>query len=120
MMSVAKPMMSEVFSAVLPTVVTSAFAAKFLLMLSAGNLGGRLIWAGISDQIGRRLTFLLFTAGAAPLYLLMPTIIDSVVTTGSVIPLYVFCGAASLAVASMGGVYAVLPAYEADLFGSKY
>lgn len=40
MFSVAKPMMSEVFSTMLPTVVTSAFAAKFLLMLSAGNLGG--------------------------------------------------------------------------------
>jgi len=39
MFSVAKPMKSEVFSTMLPTVVTSAFAAKFLLMLSAGNLG---------------------------------------------------------------------------------
>lgn len=39
MFSVAKPMMSEVFSSVLPGIVTSAFAAKFLLMLSAGNLG---------------------------------------------------------------------------------
>ncbi len=37
--SVAKPMMSEVFSAALPAVVTSAFAAKFVLLLSAGNLG---------------------------------------------------------------------------------
>lgn len=36
--SVAKPMMSEVFSSILPAVVTSAFASKFLLMLSAGNL----------------------------------------------------------------------------------
>ena len=39
LLSVAKPMMSEVFSAILPAVVTSAFASKFLLMLSAGNLG---------------------------------------------------------------------------------
>jgi len=39
MFSVAKPMMSEVFSTMLPTVVTSAFAAKFVLMLSAGTLG---------------------------------------------------------------------------------
>lgn len=39
MFSVAKPMMSEVFSTMLPAVVTSAFAAKFVLMLSAGNLG---------------------------------------------------------------------------------
>ena len=37
--SVAKPMMSEVFSTALPAVVTSAFAAKYILMLSAGNLG---------------------------------------------------------------------------------
>lgn len=37
--SVAKPMMSEVFSGALPAVVTSSFAASFLLMLSAANLG---------------------------------------------------------------------------------
>jgi MFS family permease len=37
--SVAKPMMSEIFSSVLPAVVTSAFASKFVLMLSGGNLG---------------------------------------------------------------------------------
>ena len=39
MFSVAKPMMSEVFSAAMPAIVTSAFAAQFVLMLSAGNLG---------------------------------------------------------------------------------
>ena len=39
MFAVAKPMMSEVFSSALPAIVTSAFAAKFILMLSAGNLG---------------------------------------------------------------------------------
>lgn len=39
MLSVAKPMMSEVFSAAMPAVVTSAFAAKFVLMLSGGNMG---------------------------------------------------------------------------------
>lgn len=44
MFSVAKPMMSEVFSAALPAIVTSAFAAKFILMLSAGNLGISLLF----------------------------------------------------------------------------
>lgn len=44
MFSVAKPMMSEVFSSALPAVVTSAFAAKFLLLLSAGNLGNKFIF----------------------------------------------------------------------------
>lgn len=38
LLSVAKPMMSEVFSSLLPLVVTSSFASSFLLMLSAGNL----------------------------------------------------------------------------------
>ena len=50
LLSVAKPMMSEVFSAVLPAVVTSAFASKFLLMLSAGNLG---MTSALSDTIIR-------------------------------------------------------------------
>ena len=35
-------MMSEVFSKAMPVVVTSAFASHFVLMLAAGNLGGRL------------------------------------------------------------------------------
>jgi hypothetical protein len=50
----------------------------------------------------------------------MPSIVNQVISTGSVIPLYGFCGSAALAVAAMGGVYALLPAYEADLFGTKY
>lgn len=48
MFSVAKPMMSEVFSNALPAIVNSAFAAKFILMLSAGNLGALLVDGYIS------------------------------------------------------------------------
>ena len=90
MFSVAKPMMSEVFSAVLPTVATSAFAAKFVMMLSAGNLGGRLGWAAVSDWIGRRRTFIIFTAGSIPLYLALPTLVQTVVSSGSAVPLFGF------------------------------
>ncbi len=117
--SVAKPMMSEVFSSVLPTVVTSAFAAQFVLMLSAGNLGGRLGWAAISDAIGRRKTFIIFTFGSIPIYLSLPYIVESVVTSGSTLPLYLFCGGTMAAISGMGGAFALLPAYEADLFGTK-
>ena len=120
MMSVAKPMMSEVFSAALPAVVTSAFAAKFVLMLSAGNLGGRLGWAAVSDAIGRRNTFLIFTIGSVPLYLAIPTIVENVVVTGSTVPLYAFCASTAMCISGMGGVFAILPAYEADLFGTKF
>eukprot|EP01035_Chromulina_nebulosa_P027044 gene27044-35499_t len=119
MFSVAKPMMNEVFSSVLPAIVTSAFATNFLLMLSAGNLGGRLAWASISDMIGRKNTFYIFTLGSVPLYLALPTIVEAVVTSGSAMPLYGFIGSTVVAISMMGGVFAILPAYEADLFGTK-
>lgn len=35
----------------------------------------------------------------------------------SAVPLGVFMGTTFLAITFMGGVYAILPAYEADLFG---
>lgn len=119
-MSVAKPMMSEVFSSVLPTVVTSAFAGKFVLMLATGNLGGRLAWAALSERVGRPAVFHLFTVGSVPLYFAMPTIVDAVITSGSVVPLYGFCFTTALAVSYMGGIFAILPAYQADLFGTKF
>lgn len=82
--------------------------------------GGRLIWAAVSDVIGRRNTFMIFTTGSIPLYFFLPSMVDSVVTTGSSLPLYGFCVSTALAISMMGGVYAILPAYEADLFGTKY
>lgn len=119
MFSVAKPMMSEVFSSALPTVVTSAFAAKFVLMLSMGNLLGRLGWAAISDVLGRRNTFMIFSIGSIPIYLSLPYLVESVISTGSATPLYLFCVSTMAAVSGMGGAFAVVPAYEADLFGTK-
>jgi len=113
-------MMAEVFSAAMPAIVTSAFAGNFVLMLAAGNLGGRLGWAALSEKIGRPATFNMFMFGSVPIYLAMPTIVDQVVTTGAVAPLYGFCFGTALAVSYMGGVFAILPAYEADLFGQKF
>lgn len=118
--SVAKPMMSEVFQRLLPEVATPAFASSFVLALAAGNLGGRLGWSAISDRIGRRTTFQVFTLTSAAMYLATPALIDLVVATGSVAPLYAYVGATVTAISIMGGCYAVLPAYESDLFGTKY
>lgn len=117
--SVAKPMMSEIFAAALPGIVTSAFAAKFVLMLSSGNLGGRLGWAAISDRIGRRNTFMIFTAGSVPIYMAIPTLVENTVVSASALPLYIFCGCAMTAISGMGAIFAILPAYESDLFGNK-
>ena len=118
--SVAKPMMSEVFAASMPVLVTSAFAGSFVLMLSSGNLGGRIGWAAISDRMGPRKTFLAFTLASIPLYLAIPTVVENVVMTKEALPLYGFCAGTTLAVSMMGGGFSVMPAYEADLFGAKY
>lgn len=117
--SVAKPMMSEIFSSSLP-IVTSAFASAYVLALSAGNLGGRLVWAALSDVIGRRRMFHLFTFASVPLYLSIPYCVHQVMETGSPLMLYGFIASSVTAVTFMGGVYAILPAYESDMFGVKY
>ena len=83
------------------------------------SAGGRLGWAAVSDVIGRRKTFLLFTFGSIPLYASLPHIIDSVVTTSSTPPLFAFIGCTVGAISVMGGTYSILPAYQADLFGAK-
>ena len=38
LMSVAKPMISEVFSSSMPTIVTASFASSYLLAMAGGEL----------------------------------------------------------------------------------
>ena len=59
--------------------------------LSTVLLGGRLGWAAVSDTIGTRNTFYLFTLGSVPLYLALPSIVENVIVTGGTMPLYAFC-----------------------------
>ncbi len=118
--SVARPMMMEVFGQNLPAIVTAGFASTFVLLLSAGNLVGRIAWAMLSDKIGRRMTFFFFTLGSIPLYLILPTLVSAVVVNASVLSLYGFIACSVVSISIMGGCYSIIPAYEADLFGAKY
>merc|ERR1712168_1096668 len=92
--------------------------------MAAGNLGGRLGWAALSDNIGRWRTFQSMTLLAVPLFAGTPYLITQCINdpTGPMAPYYLaaFCGSTVAALSVMGGTFAVLPAYEADLYGSKY
>merc|ERR1719427_111722 len=117
LMFVAKPMISDVFTTSMPSLVTASFASSYLLALAGGNLAGRLGWAAVSDRIGRPATFTLFTVGGAGVFLSLPSIISGVVEHSSPALLGLFCLNTVLAVSILGGTLAVLPAYEADIFG---
>jgi len=124
LISVAKPMIQNVFADSMPLLVTSAFASAYLMAMAAGNLGGRIGWAAISDKIGRRNTFHCYTLGSIPIFGCLPFLINECVTnpTGPLAPYYLgaFCVSSVAAITILGGTFAVLPAYEADLYGPKY
>ncbi len=122
LIAVAKPMVSEIFSAALPAVVTPSFASAYLLALAGGNLFGRLLWAAASDKIGRRNMFHIFAVGNAVTFAAMPTLIEGAVTSSPSSSLYLgaFCASSVATLSVMGGTYACMPAYEADLWGPKY
>merc|ERR1719192_787797 len=124
LISVAKPMIQNVFTDAMPLLVTPAFASAYLMAVAAGNLGGRVAWASVSDKIGRRKTFTIMTLLAIPLFAGTPTLINQAMAdpTGPLASYYLtaFCCSTVAAVSIMGGVFSCLPPYEADLYGSKY
>ena len=123
-LSVAKPMIQSVFADAMPALVTASFASAYLMSLATGNLGGRLGWAAISDKIGRRNTFHIYTMGSIPIFGSLPFLIEQCVSNpgGPLAQVYLsaFCFSTVAAISILGGVFAVLPAYEADLYGPKY
>src|SRR6202522_3676350 len=106
-LSVASPMIQEIFSGR----VTPASAAGFVGLLSLFNMGGRFFWATTSDYIGRRNTYMVFFLLGIVLYSTVPTIGH----LGS-IPLFVaaFC----IILSMYGGGFATIPAYLRDVFGT--
>jgi MFS family permease len=103
----ASPMIQEIFT----RRVSPATAASFVGLLSLFDMGGRLVWATVSDYIGRRNTYMVFFLLGILLYSTVPTIGH----LGS-IPLFVavFCIILSI----YGGGFATIPAYLRDLFGT--
>mgnify|MGYP002011817666 FL=1 len=117
---VAKTMMTEIFGSTLPLIVNSAFAATYVFMISVFNMVGRFFWASTSDFIGRKNTYHIFFILGTILYLSIPFAAQQVSVNPAVTWLVMFYGATMIIFTMYGGGFATIPAYLADIFGTKY
>lgn len=90
----------------------AAIAAGFTGLLSLFNIGGRFLWASLSDFIGRKLTYFVFFVLGFALYASAPKAGHS----GSVA---LFVGMFCVILTMYGGGFATIPAYLADMFGTQ-
>ena len=118
--SVSKTMLTDIFGSTLPHIVTPAFAASYVLMISVFNMGGRFLWASISDYLGRKNTYYCFFALGALLYLSIPFAANAVGANPAVVWLVMFYGATMIVFTMYGGGFATIPAYLADVFGTMH
>ena len=119
-LGVARTMITEIFGTTLPGTVDTAFAATYVVMISAFNMVGRFIWASASDYIGRRNTYWIFFVLGIALYLTVPYTAAQVSVNQSVVWLVYFYGATMIIFTMYGGGFATIPAYLADIFGTRY
>lgn len=90
----------------------AAVAAGFTGLLSLFNIGGRFFWASLSDKIGRKTTYFVFFLLGLALYASIPSLAGA----GS---LALFVLAFCVILSMYGGGFATVPAYLADMFGTK-
>ncbi|MEQ8289991.1 MAG: OFA family MFS transporter [Gammaproteobacteria bacterium] len=119
-LAVAKTMMNEIFGTTLPDIVDFGFASTYVLMISVFNMCGRIVWASASDYLGRRNTYWIFFALGIVLYCSIPIIAQQVSASPSVMWLVLFYAVTMLIFTMYGGGFATIPAYLADIFGTKY
>lgn len=123
----ASPMLQEIFGGALlghPEVgylqlgeeqrrIVATIAAGFAGLLSLFNIGGRFVWASLSDYLGRKPTYVAFFALGIALYAAVPWLAHAGHTA-------LFVLAFGLIVSMYGGGFATVPAYLADIFGTQF
>ena len=117
---VAKTMMIEIFTPSLPVIVTAGFAGTYVLMISVFNMIGRIFWASMSDFIGRKTTYFIFFSLGFLLYMSIPFTAKAMSVNPAVTYLILFYAASMVIFTMYGGGFATIPAYLADIFGTKY
>ncbi|MBW4090987.1 MAG: OFA family MFS transporter [Proteobacteria bacterium] len=105
----ASAMAQEMF----PGKVTAVAAAGFVGLLSLFNMGGRFVWASVSDSIGRKATYVVFFVLGMALYIL----VGATQYIGSEA---LFVLAVCIILSMYGGGFATIPAYLRDIFGVRY
>ncbi len=128
-LAVASPMLQEIFGGQLigepalsiadlradPTklAAVATVAAGFVALLSLFNSFGRIIWASLSDYIGRKNTYYCFFIIGIILYASAP----SLAKVGTPV---LFVAAFCFILTMYGGGFATVPAYLADIFGTQF
>ena len=125
-LGMASPLLQEVFGGKLIGVAATfdqltaaqkgqiaALAAGFTGLLSLFNIGGRIFWASLSDRIGRKATYAVFFILGMALYSSIPW---AAATASLALFVAFFC----INISMYGGGFATVPAYLADLFGTRY
>lgn len=93
--------------------ITPEAAAGFVGLLSLFNMGGRFFWSTASDYLGRKNTYFLYFTLGAFLYSMLPTFAQD----GDMV---LFIGATALILSMYGGGFSTIPAYLADVFGTRF
>ncbi len=124
-LGMASPLLQEVFGGRLINVSATfdqltpeqkgqiaAIAAGFTGLLSLFNIAGRFFWASTSDFIGRKATYAIFFLLGVALYASIPW-------TAAAGSLALFVAFFCVILSMYGGGFATVPAYLADLFGTR-
>ena len=119
-LGVAKTMITEIFQKKAALIVTSAFTTWYVMLISIFNMAGRIIWASASDYIGRKNTYYCFFILGIILYSSIPISAQTFDIAPVVVWLILFYGATLIIFTMYGGGFATIPAYLADMFGTRY
>jgi MFS family permease len=93
--------------------ITPAAAAGFVGVMSLANMLGRFFWSSVSDYVGRKNTYSIFFVLGTALYFLVP----GMGSAGNVALFVLFY---CIIISMYGGSFSTVPAYLADLFGTRY
>lgn len=122
----ASPMLQEVFGGRLigvpgdlyslledQRIAVATVAAGFAALLSFFNIIGRVFWASLSDFIGRQMTYFIFFGLGVALYAAAPS-------AGGIGSVALFVALFCVILTMYGGGFATIPAYLADMFGTRF